>query len=152
MASLIQWHCHDFAGFTPLSLYRVLQLRDRVFVVEQRSIYGDPDGLDPDCLHLCGYLGDGTLVAYARLLAPGKVYPDAAAIGRIVVDSTLRGQGIGQQLMTRALQECRQHFPGPLMLSAQTRATAFYESFGFTVCGEPFDDGGIPHVDMRCDA
>ena len=149
MESLIRWHCHDFAGFTPLALYRVLQLRDRVFVVEQHSIYGDPDGRDIDCLHLCGTLADGSLAAYARLLAPGSVYPDAAALGRIVVEPSLRGQGMGRQLLARALDDCARHYPGPVMLSAQTRATRFYEAFGFRCVGAPYDDGGIAHVDMR---
>ena len=38
------------------------------------------------------------------------------------------------------------------MLSAQTDAQALYESFGFGVVSEPYDDGGILHVDMRREA
>ncbi|GGY12187.1 GNAT family N-acetyltransferase [Paludibacterium paludis] len=152
MASLIQWHCHDFNGFTPETLYQALALRDRVFVVEQRSIYGDIDGRDPDCRHLAGYAGDGRLVAYARILAPGVAYPDAAALGRLVVDPSLRGQGVGRQLLARALEEAARLHPGPVMLSAQTRASGFYASFGFVPVGEPYDDGGIEHIDMRKEA
>ncbi|WP_434656386.1 GNAT family N-acetyltransferase [Chromobacterium violaceum] len=150
MANRIAWHCHDFDGFTPLALYQALQLRDRVFVVEQRSIYGDVDGVDTHCLHLSGRDDGGRLLAYARLIAPGDKYPDAAAIGRVVVAPEARGQGLGKALMAQAVAQCQIHFPGkPVMLSAQVDACALYQSLGFKPVSAPYDDGGIPHVDMR---
>ncbi|XLM20795.1 GNAT family N-acetyltransferase, partial [Chromobacterium piscinae] len=150
MANRIAWHCHGFDGFTPLALYQVLQLRDQVFVVEQQSIYGDVDGVDTHCLHLSGRDDGGRLVAYARLIAPGEKYPDAAAIGRVVVAPEARGQSLGKALMAQAVAQCQIHFAGqPIMLSAQCDASALYESFGFKPVSEPYDDGGILHVDMR---
>ncbi|MCW3480868.1 GNAT family N-acetyltransferase [Neisseriaceae bacterium JH1-16] len=150
MASLLQWQCHRFDGFTPQGLYQVLQLRDQVFVVEQRSIYGDVDGVDLDCWHLCGRDGDGTLIAYARLIAPGGKDPSAVAIGRVVVTPERRGHGIGRQLMAEALVQCARLWPGAaLMLSAQIVAQELYRQFGFEPEGEPYDDGGILHIDMR---
>ncbi|MCP1291283.1 GNAT family N-acetyltransferase [Chromobacterium sp. S0633] len=153
MANRVAWHCHRFDGFTPLALYRALQLRDRVFVVEQQSIYGDVDGVDLHCLHLSGHDDGGRLLAYARLIAPGEKYPDAAAIGRVVVAPEARGQGLGKALLAQAVAQCRAHFPqAAVMLSAQTDAQALYESFGFCVVSAAYDDGGIPHVDMRREA
>lgn len=150
MASFLQWQCHRFDGFTLQTLYEMLQLRDQVFVVEQQSIYGDLDGLDQQAWHLTGRDGAGLLVAYARLLAPGVKYPDAAALGRVVLDPVRRGTGLGFHLLNEAVQHCEQLFPGkPIMLSAQVSAQGFYHAFDFVPVSEPYDDGGILHVDMR---
>ncbi|POZ63080.1 GNAT family N-acetyltransferase [Chromobacterium alticapitis] len=150
MANRIAWHCHGFDDFTPRALYQALQLRDQVFVVEQQSIYGDVDGVDTHCLHLSGRDDGDQLVAYARLIAPGEKYPDAAAIGRVVVAPQARGQGLGKALMAQAVAQCHAHYPGrAIMLSAQCDASELYSGFGFAPVSEPYDDGGILHVDMR---
>lgn len=150
MASLLQWQCHPFEGFTPLALYQTLQLRDQVFVLEQQSLYGDIDGVDLHCHHLQGRDGHGQLIAYARLLAPGAKYPDASAIGRVVLAPAARGKGLGQQLLAQALAHCLHLWPdAPIMLSAQLAACGLYQRFGFVAVSPPYDDGGIPHVDMR---
>jgi ElaA protein len=36
----------------------------------------------------------------------------------------------------------------PIRVSAQKHLQAFYESLGFTVRGDPYDEDGIPHVGM----
>lgn len=150
MASFLQWHCHRFSDFTLATLYQTLQLRESVFVVEQNSIYQDLDGLDQDAWHLSGRDGNGRLIAYARLLAPGVKYGDASAIGRVLLDPQRRGTGLGRQLLAEAVQRCETLFPGqPIMLSAQLAAQGFYLPFGFVPVSEPYDDGGIPHLDMR---
>ncbi|TCP11379.1 ElaA protein [Crenobacter luteus] len=150
MASFLQWQCHRFDGFTPLTVYEMLQLRDRVFVVEQQSIYGDIDGVDLSAWHLTGRDGAGRLIAYARLIDPDVKYRDAVAIGRVVVAPERRGTGLGKQLMAEAVTRCERLFPGsPIMLSAQLAAQRLYQGFGFVAVSEPYDDGGIPHVDMR---
>lgn len=153
MANRIAWHCHGFDGFTPLGLYQVLQLRDRVFVLEQQSIYGDIDGVDTHCLHLLGRDDGGYLLAYARLIGPGVKHPDAVSIGRVVVEPRARGQGLGKALLAQAIAQCRSHYPGKaITLSAQCDAQALYADFGFRPVSEPYDDGGILHIDMRRDA
>ncbi|WP_084637515.1 GNAT family N-acetyltransferase [Paludibacterium yongneupense] len=149
MDSRLRWQCHAFAEFTPLGLYRMLQLRDQVFVLEQQSLYGDVDGLDPEALHVCGNDEHGCLQAYARLLAPGVKYPDAVAVGRVVIAAAHRGRGRGRELMLRVLDEAARHYPGVAQkLSAQCTAMAFYQSLGFVTCSDVYDDGGIDHVDM----
>ncbi|WP_147693196.1 GNAT family N-acetyltransferase [Vogesella mureinivorans] len=150
MPNPLQWQCHGFTDFTPHDLYQVLQLRDQVFVVEQQSIYGDIDGIDLDCWHLSARDASGRLVAYARLVAPGVKYPDATAIGRVVIPPYARGSGLAKPLMQQAVQQCEQLFPGrAIMLSAQQDKLGFYEQFGFHSVSAPYDDGGILHVDMR---
>ncbi|WP_174872989.1 GNAT family N-acetyltransferase [Vogesella oryzae] len=150
MASQVRWQCHGFGDFSARALYEVLQLRDRVFVLEQQSLYGDIDGVDLDCWHLSGRDEQGQLVAYARLIAPGVKYPDASAIGRVVIPQPLRGSGLAKPLLQQAVQHCLTLFPGrAIMLSAQADRQGFYQSFGFVPVSAPYDDGGIPHLDMR---
>lgn len=150
MASQVRWYCHGFDDFGVRQLYEVLQLRDQVFVVEQQSIYGDLDGLDQRCWHLSGRDGSERLLAYARLLAPGVKYPDAVAIGRVVIAPYRRGGGLGRQLVQQAIHHCEQLYPGrAIMLSAQCDKQGVYASRGFVAEGEPYDDGGIDHVTMR---
>lgn len=150
MPNPLQWQCHGFTDFTLHSLYQVLQLRDQVFVVEQQSIYGDIDGVDLDCWHLSARDAGGRLMAYARLIEPGVKYPDAAAIGRVVIPPYARGSGLAKPLMQHAVRHCEKLFPGrAIMLSAQQEKQGFYTLFGFAPVSAPYDDGGILHVDMR---
>jgi ElaA protein len=149
MASLLQWQGHHFRAFSLATLYEMLALRDRVFVLEQQSIYGDLDGLDQKAWHICGRDGNGVLQAYARLIAPGDKYPAAVAITRVVVEPALRGRGIGKVLLAESLAACQQQFPGVAQkLSAQVAAKELYQGFGFKVVSAPYDDGGILHLDM----
>ena len=142
------WEWKLFARLTPSELYDALALRQTVFVVEQRCPYLDADGRDRNALHLLGRDESGILVAYLRLLPPGSRFPQAS-IGRVVVAPTHRGRGLGRQLMVRALEQCGRDYPGePLALSAQQYLEQFYASLGFVPTGEPYDEDGIPHIDM----
>jgi ElaA protein len=144
----LDWSDAHHSELTASALHDILELRNRVFVVEQRCCYQDIDGLDltQDTRHLYATRGDD-LVAYARLLAPGP--GDAVRIGRVIVSSSLRGQGLGQDLMTRAVAACASRWPGvPVTLAAQAHLVDFYGGLGFVAVGEPYDDDGIPHVDM----
>ncbi|CUR54501.1 putative acyltransferase with acyl-CoA N-acyltransferase domain [metagenome] len=144
----LEWSDVSGPDLAPESLYAILRLRNQVFVVEQECAYEDIDGRDllPDTRHLTAVL-DHAPVAYARLLGPR---PDLVRIGRVIVSSSVRGQRLGHQLMTRALAACEAHWPGvPLGLSAQAHLERFYAGHGFVAVGEPYDEDGIPHVDMR---
>lgn len=144
----LHWQCLAFSALSLDELYDLLQLRDRVFVVEQDSVYGDVDGLDRQCLHVLGRDAAGALRGYARLLPPGLKYPACAGIGRVVLDPAARGTGLGKALLRQALDAALAHWPGPVRLSAQIDKQGLYEAFGFVAQGEPYDDGGILHVDM----
>lgn len=129
-------------------LYAALRLRSAVFVLEQTCPYLDPDNHDQGALHLLGW-ADAELVCYARLLAPGSKYGDAASIGRVVSDPTRRGQGLGRRLMDQALLEMARCFPGAdIRISAQAYLEAFYQSLGFVTVSAPYLEDDIPHVEM----
>ena len=127
----------------PRVLYRILQLRSQVFVVEQTCVFLDPDGrdLEAGCRQLWIDDDTGEVVAAARVLDDG----DARRIGRIVTVEAARRQGLAAQLVEHALAT----YDGPWVLDSQAQLTSWYERFGFEVSGDEYLDDGIPHVPMR---
>ncbi|MBC8144574.1 MAG: GNAT family N-acetyltransferase, partial [bacterium] len=83
VGSPLRWQCIPFSELSVEQLYDALHLRELVFVVEQKCAYVDADGHDPRAMHLLGYTASAvpSLVAYARLFAPGVKYKEAS-IGR----------------------------------------------------------------------
>jgi ElaA protein len=152
---MLSWTCRPFAALDAATLYEILALRSQVFVLEQRCVYLDPDGLDPVLLHLQGRDvsgGAGNLQAYARLVPPrakGAQQP-LPMIGRVVTAPTARGAGQGRALMQQAIAECGRLWPGQTIeISAQQHLERFYASLGFEPVSAPYDEDGILHVDMR---
>jgi ElaA protein len=140
----LDWY--SFGDFSTGLLYEALRFRQAIFVVEQASPYPDLDGQDLGAQHLLMWQ-DGALVGYLRLIPD----PSAArvAIGRVAVAAPLRGRGLARLLMDAALARCRQDYPDcAVMLSAQTYLAPFYETLGFRATSAPYDDYGVPHVDM----
>lgn len=147
MAALT-WTDKSFAELTPHQLYQILQLRQAVFVVEQKCAYLDADGCDQVSRHVCGHDELG-LVAYARLVPAGTKHAEPS-IGRVIVVDRARGTGVGKALMHLAVARMLElHGGAPMVLGAQAHLQHFYAEFGFVVYGEPYDEDGIPHVDMR---
>lgn len=137
----------------PDTLYRVLWLRLRVFVVEQQAAYPELDGrdLEPDAELFWAEEG-GEVVATLRLLHdPGRAGASAAArIGRVATDATARGRGIAAELMRRAVARAEERWPQhPIVLDAQQHLGDWYARFGFATSGEAFEEDGIPHIPMR---
>ncbi|CAM3930914.1 N-acetyltransferase domain-containing protein [Mucilaginibacter galii] len=91
---------------------------------------------------------EGKLAAYCRLVPAGLSYGEVS-IGRVVSSPTYRGKGLGRKVMKLAIQSCEDLFgPKPIRIGAQTYATKFYESLGFVVAGDPYDEDGIEHIEM----
>lgn len=124
-----------------------MQLRQRVFVVEQRCCYQDADGLDHAARHLLGTTA-GQLVAYLRVLQSGQRYPEPA-ISRVVVDAAFRRRGLGRALMIEGIRWAEEQYPqSGIRLAAQTYLEGFYRSFGFATVGAEYLHDGIPHLEM----
>ncbi|MBY6064582.1 GNAT family N-acetyltransferase [Pseudidiomarina sediminum] len=149
MSASFTWQVQRFSDLTTTDLYAILALRQAVFVVEQNCPYQDADGSDERAWHLFARSDDGSLVAYARLFAPANEAP-YSRIGRVISASSVRRQGLGRELMRRAIDWCRSQAPtAPIRLGAQTYLRAFYQSFGFVEISEEYLEDGIPHVDME---
>ncbi|MCD2425832.1 GNAT family N-acetyltransferase [Niabella pedocola] len=144
---VIEWTCRSFDQLSATTLYTILQLRAAVFVVEQTSIYQDLDGKDFRALHITG-TDNGQLVAYTRLLPPGISYKEPS-IGRVVVASSHRAYGLGRELMQHSMDTCQEQFEEKaIRISAQLYLKNFYTSLGFDPVGDPYDEDGIPHIEM----
>ena len=143
----LQWIHKMFDDLAPGELYAILQLRNEVFAVEQNCVYQDMDNKDQAAVHLMGWLGN-TLVAYTRLIPPGKAYPEPS-IGRVVSSPKVRRTGIGRELMTRSIRLLREHHGvQPVRIGAQLYLRSFYASFGFRETGEIYLEDGIKHIEM----
>ncbi|ADO70711.1 GNAT family N-acetyltransferase [Stigmatella aurantiaca] len=148
---MLSWQWKTFSELTLDELYRLLALRSEVFVLEQKSLYLDLDGLDRACHHLLGqHAGQAgpALAAYLRILPPGLKYPEAS-FGRVVTSSAMRGQGHGKLLVEKGLAFIESAYASPpIRIGAQHHLQRFYEGYGFRQVSEVYDEDGIPHIDM----
>ena len=142
------WRFARFDELSPRDLYDILQLRTEVFVMEQDCVFQDMDGADAEGWHLFARV-DGQVAAYCRLLGAGVKFAEPS-IGRVVTAMPVRGTGLGRLLMVEAIRRGRALWPGAaIRIGAQQRLEAFYVSLGFTTDSAPYDEDGIPHVEMR---
>ena len=145
---MIDWQDLHHSDLSVSQLYALLQLRCAVFVVEQNCPYQDIDGddLEGENRHILGW-HNGTLVAYARILkSDDELQP--VVIGRVIVSEALRGEKIGQQLMSKALESCTRWPEKPIYLGAQAHLQNFYGQFGFIPVTDIYEEDGIPHIGM----
>ncbi|MEO6700320.1 MAG: GNAT family N-acetyltransferase [Jatrophihabitantaceae bacterium] len=127
------------------TLYRILQLRVAVFVVEQQCPYPELDGRDLEAGALCWWASSaGTVVATLRVLRDG---PRTMRIGRVATDPAWRSKGVAARLLLAALDQIG---PGPqVVLDAQSALAGWYARFGFVPAGEEFSEDGIAHLPMH---
>ncbi|MDP1692276.1 MAG: GNAT family N-acetyltransferase [Burkholderiaceae bacterium] len=143
----MDWRWYRFNEMGVEHLHDALQLRARVFILEQGP-YLDIDGLDRGSWHLLGRDEGGALVACLRIVDPGLKY-DEPSIGRVVTAPEVRGSGLGRALMREGLAGCARHWPGRTnRISAQARLQAFYAGLGFAAAGDEYLEDGIPHIEM----
>lgn len=143
------WRCASFRDLTLDELDAIFRARQQVFVIEQACAYLDADGCDSASLHLTAWAtGEALPRAYARIVGPGVKYPEPS-IGRVLTHGPARGTGLGRALVRRAIEACRSAHPGmAIRISAQAQLTAFYADAGFGVAGVPYEEDGIPHIEM----
>ena len=122
-------------------------VRTQVFVQEQGIDAKDEwDSADADAVHAVITNRFGHPLGTARLL---KKSPGVAQIGRMAVVRAMRGSGLGGQLLNALVDIAKARGDKEVLLHAQTSAQAFYAREGFLPVGEPFDEVGIAHIEMR---
>lgn len=145
----MRWTCKTFSALSLEELYAILALRAEVFVVEQECPYQDLDGKDQQALHLCAYDEANVLVAYTRILNKGISYPAYASIGRVITKATVRGTGLGYELMERSAEKLFEYYgPQSIKISAQAHLQNFYGKLGYVGVGEEYLEDDIPHRAM----
>ncbi len=124
-------------------------IRSAVFVQEQ----GIPADLEADTDDMSGVHA----VAYNRLSQPvgtGRLVTipdDCVKVGRMAVDRSVRGAGVGQAILKALTVAARGQGARQVVLSAQRTAVGFYLRQGFQRRGEPYFVVGIEHQDMISD-
>ena len=144
----LDWQVKYYRELSTNEFHDIIELRLRAFVVEQNCSYLDLDGKDKKCYHLICRDGMGNVVATARILPPGLSYPEVA-IGRVVIDESIRGKGIGHTLMEEAMKFTEAEFGKvPIRISAQKHLENYYNKHAFYSTGKEYPEDGIPHVEM----
>ncbi len=144
---MIIWNCKHYKDLSLDDFHDMIQLREKVFVVEQDCPYLDVDGKDKVSYHIYGK-EDGKVVATSRILPQGVSY-DEVSIGRVVVDPITRGKSYGREMMKETMKYIETTFGKvDVRISAQTYLKEFYGSFGFKQVGEPYLEDNIPHIQM----
>ncbi len=134
----------EIKAFRDLSLdelYKVLWLRDIVFVVGQKiTSESEIDGLDPECHHAILW-HDEQVIGTARVFAERK----PMIVGRVAVHTDFQRQRHGRTLM----EHIGLWLAGrPAELHAQAHLEDWYRSLGWTRHGDIFVEAEIPHVMM----
>lgn len=144
----VLWKIKSFEALSVVELYKLLELRNEVFIVEQNCVYQDIDDKDKKALHIIGEI-NGLVVAYARIFKP-KDYFDNASIGRVLVKQTHRNKKLGNFLMKKAIYFIQQEYGEiKITISAQLYLKIFYESLGFIQTSETYLEDDIPHIEMQ---
>ena len=120
-------------------------IREKVFM-EEHGFKNEFDEYDEMVPHAVLFM-EGCAVATGRLL-PGERSGDFI-IGRVAVLPEFRGRNLGAQIMLALEQEARRVGGKRISLSAQCRASGFYQTLGYREIGEAYLDEFCPHILME---
>lgn len=124
-------------------------LRRQVFVEEQ-GIAADLEFDPADVQALHAVLEN----RFGEVLATGRLLDTAAGVGRIgrmATAASMRGTGLGRQVLDALVSAGRSRGLHELLLHAQLPALDFYRRAGWQPQGEVFEEAGIAHQAMRLD-
>ena len=138
-----------FNDLTVNEMYEIAKSRFEIFVCEQKIVEEqDFDDKDKVCHHIM-LKENERVVAYCRIVPKGIGY-DYISVGRVLVLSSHSRKGIAQEMMKVALEFIKNNLDEKtVVLSAQLYAKGLYESVGFKVISDVYDEVNIPHVKMK---
>ncbi len=132
----------------------VVLIRTVVFVDEQ-DFKEEFDDIDNKCTFLVMYDEDKP-VAMCRYFPESlkhseveETADDVYVIGRIAVMKEYRGKGLGRVIVEEAEKQVRALGAKEAVLSAQTRASEFYEKLGYVGEGDVYYEEWCEHILMR---
>jgi len=125
-------------------------IREEVFVNEQGfALEIEQDAYDATSVHAVAYNRLGKPLATGRLLPTSVVDSvKASKIGRMAVHRVMRGSKLGTDIINSLVAVAKARGDALVLLNSQMNAQKFYSKQGFTAQGEPFDDEGMPHIEM----
>lgn len=136
----------EFSELSLGELYKILQARSQIFILEKSMHCQDVDGMDPMARHF--FLEDkGSILAYLRAF-----YTDdskmTVKIGRVL--SITHGIGLGAALMQKAIADIKENMKcKSIIVDSQKSAVGFYEKFGFKAISGEFLEEGVIHIKMQ---
>lgn len=125
--------------------YDERMLRTSVFIEEQK-FKEEFDEIDNDSLHLVLYI-DGKAAACVRFFYDRntkKYY-----LGRLCVLKEYRGRHMGEMLVREVEVRVKNLGGTVVALSAQVRASGFYEKLGYKKMGDIYYDEYCEHIHME---
>lgn len=138
------WNIKKFQELYLSELEEIFKLRQSIFIIEQKSLFNDIDGLDNEAIHIF-FKENDLITSYCRL-----IINDNIDIGRVIVHPEYRGKGKGKELFQYALNYCNNHYQSlSIHIAAMSYLEEFYRSFGFKSVSEMYDIAGHTHVDMK---
>lgn len=144
----MEFKIKSFDKLTASEIYEILKSRQQIFMLEQKILCLDADGVDYKSVHF--FIEDNNeVIAYLRAFYDSE-NKDILHIGRVL---TLKhGNGYGRELMEKSLSEIKKSFNcKKICMHSQKHAAGFYEKFGFKITSDEFLEEGIVHVMMEMD-
>ena len=143
----MKWSLKKFSELTNHEIYKILKLRNEIFIVEQSCPYMDCDGKDEESYHLFAEDGED-IIAYLRIIKKGIIYDDVA-IGRVCVNKKYRKNNLGREMLLRAISFIENELKEKkIKIQAQSYLYDFYKSLGFKEISDNYLEDGISHIDM----
>lgn len=145
----IKWAGHMKVIYKPVQTINEfidhVRLRIDVFVREQGfDSKWEPDENDKVSKHYIGLLDDMVVsVARCRETAPCEI-----RVERVAVHNAYRGKGVGTGMMGYLIREIKRQKPKRIWLRSEVSAQKFYEKCRFHAVSEPFNEVGVPTIDM----
>ena len=138
----------QFDKLTPEQLYKILKLRQDVFIIEQNCIYSDLDGYDSKAIHML-FLDKNELAAYSRIFSPDIKYKNESSIGRIIVAKDYRKRTLGKELIRESISYCITNFSNrTIRIEAQAALEDYYSKLGFVSDSKIYSVDDIDHIQM----
>ncbi len=119
------------------------KIREKVFMEEQ-GFENEFDEIDQQAIHIELYDEDKA-IGCARMYS---IYEDTYILGRIAILKEYRGKNYGSKILDVLEEECKKRNVKKIELSAQVRASHFYEKNGYKKIGEEYLDEYCPHIRM----
>ena len=139
----MNFHAKTFSELSASEIYEILKARMEVFLLEQKIVCLDIDGVDYDSLHVF-YEENGKVEAYLRAFR----VEDAVKVGRVLTRQ--HGKGLGRKLMENAIPEIEKHFGcRKIILHSQKQAEGFYKKLGFETVSDEYLEEGVVHITMQ---
>lgn len=138
-----------FNELTVMEMYEIARSRFEVFAMEQKIIQEpELDGIDNECYQVF-YMDNNRVVAYCRIVPAGVSYNNIS-LGRVLVLNDYRRKGLALIMIKEALKFIKEELKeDTVVLSGQVYAKGLYESVGFKIISDVYDEVGIPHVKMK---